>query len=215
MTEERTEALFAAIKAGDEAATLSLLEANPELAEVTLGGVSPVRAATYAGNKEFAKKIGAFLRTPTLFDAAALGRSGQIVHLEGDANGYSEDGFTPLTLAAAFGNEETVRALVAMGAQLELFSINEHIKVAPIHAAAFGANSGAISALLEAGANPNLTAEGGFTALHSAAQNNDAESIRVLLAAGADRTIKSDEGKEAVDYAKEPEIIAALRAPAT
>lgn len=203
MNDERIEALFAAVKAGDEQAALAILDEEPALLDSYMGGVSPIRAALYVGNSGLADKLAERLVSPTIHDAAALGRSGQIVHLVGDPNEFSEDGFTPLTLAAAFGDAETVTALIGMGADLELFSANPDIRVAPIHAAAFGANPAAISALVAAGADPNLVSEGGFTALHSAAQNGDVESVDVLLQAGADRTLKTDEGKTAADYARE------------
>jgi hypothetical protein len=206
---ERIEALFAAIKTGDRAAAFAILDNWPELIDSYSAGVSPIRAAIYNGDRELAQALGERCTMPTLHDAAALGRGGQIAHLEGDVNAYSEDGFTPLTLAAAFGDRETVEALISAGADVELFSINPNIEVAPIHAAAFGGNSDAIASLLAAGANPNLIAEGGFTALHSAAQNNDRASVSVLLSAGADPTLKSDEGKTAFDYAAEIELSAA------
>jgi ankyrin repeat protein len=203
LSDERIEALFAAVREGNEDGALEILDSHPELIDSYSAGVSPIRAAIYYGNRELAQKLGERAPLPTLHDAAALGRSGQISHLEGDPNGFSEDGFTPLTLAAAFGNKETVDALIAMGADIALFSKNPNITVAPIHAAAFGCNSGAIESLLAAGAEANLTSEGGFTALHSAAQNNDAASVDHLLNAGADRLLLTDEGKSAADYARE------------
>jgi len=205
---ERIEALFAAIKAGDRDAALSIVDANPELIDSYSAGVSPIRAAIYNGNLELAMALGDRSPMPTLHDASALGRSWQIAHLDGNVNAFSEDGFTPLTLAAAFGNKETVNALIALGADIELFSINANIKVAPIHAAAFGGNADALASLLALGANPNSVADGGFTALHSAAQNNDKESVVVLLAAGADPTLRSDEGKTPADYATEIDLAA-------
>jgi ankyrin repeat protein len=203
LSDERTESLLNALRSGDEAVALQLLDENPSFLDSTIGGVSPIRAAIYAGNGELARKIAE--RTPmlSLHDAAALGRAEQIKHLEGEANALSEDGFTPLTLAAAFGNAETVAALVLMGASLEMFSTNPNIKVAPIHAAAFGGNAGAIEVLINAGANPNLVSEGGFTALHSAAQNGDEASVAVLLKSGADKSLRTDEGKTAADYARD------------
>ncbi len=205
MNAERIDALFAAIKAKDRVTALAILDAHPELIDSYSAGVSPIRAAIYNGDRALANALAERAAMLTLHDAAALGRSGQIVHLSSDVDAFSEDGFTPLTLAAAFGNKETVDALIALGADLELFSTNPNIKVAPIHAAAFGRNAGALSSLLAAGADPNLTSEGGFTALHSAAQNGDQASIEVLLSAGADPSIKSDEGKTAAEYASDSE----------
>jgi ankyrin repeat protein len=213
LTDARIDQLFDAVKAGDENAALAIVDAEPSLVDSYVGGVSPIRAAIYDGNRDLANKIAERAAMLTLHDAAALGRADQIKHLEGEANAMSQDGFTPLTLAAAFGNAETVGALILMGADLEQFSANANIKVAPIHAAAFGRNSGAIETLINAGANANSKSEGGFTALHSAAQNGDLASAMLLLDAGADKNARTDEGKTAFDYATEqghPELASML-----
>ena len=203
MNEERIEALFDAVRAGDEHTALMVLDEDPSLIDSYVGGVSPIRAAIYGGNNDLAQKLAERATMLTLHDAAALGRADQIKHLEGEANEISADGCTPLTLAAAFGNVETVSALLLLGADTQLFSTNENIKVAPIHAAAFGMNASAIQALIDAGADPNLVAEGGFTALHSAAQNGDEASVSVLVRAGANKSMRTDEGKLAADYARD------------
>ncbi|MEO7454276.1 MAG: ankyrin repeat domain-containing protein [Fimbriimonadales bacterium] len=203
MSDERIDALFAAVKTGDETATLSIVDSDPALIDSYSAGVSPIRAAIYAGNRDLAQKIADRSAMLTLHDAAALGRANQIKHVEGEVNAFSEDGFTPLTLAAAFGNSETVAALILMGADLHLFSTNPNIKVAPIHAAAFGMNTGAIETLVASGADVDLRSEGGFTALHSASQNGDTASVSVLLGSGADKGLRSEEGKTAADYARE------------
>lgn len=203
MNAERIEALFAAIKAGDEQGAISIVDSDPSLIDSYSGGVSPIRAAIYNGESTLAQKLAERAVILTIHDAAALGRAEQIKHSEGESNAFSADGFTPLTLASAFGNAETVGALILMGADLELFSNNPNVRVAPLHAAAFGRNVAAIEVLIDAGANPDLLAEGGFTALHSAAQNGDAASVDVLLKAGADKTIMTDEGKCAADHARE------------
>ncbi|MBA3724947.1 MAG: ankyrin repeat domain-containing protein [Armatimonadetes bacterium] len=59
----------------------------------------------------------------------------------------------------------------------------------------------AVRHLLQAGANPNLQAEG-FTALRTAASNGDAEIARMLLAKGADTSLKTPVGQTAYDLAK-------------
>ena len=208
MIDARIEELFAAVRAGDEASVLQMLEESPVLVDSYLAGVSPIRAAIYYGNRDLAAKIAERAVSLTIHDAAALGRNEQIKHLDGEANEFSEDGFTPLTLACAFGNKETVVSLLNMGADLELFSTNPNIKVAPIHAATFGGNSETVRTLLEAGADPNLRGEGGFTALHTAAQNADEATVDVLLAGGADITMLTDDGKSPKDFAIESEATA-------
>ena len=57
-------------------------------------------------------------------------------------------------------------------------------------------------ALLEAGANPNVRQQGGFTPLHTAAHNDDATLARLLLDHGADPDIAADDGKTPRDMAE-------------
>ncbi len=78
---------------------------------------------------------------------------------------------------------------------------NESIRVTPLHSAAAGSHSGIVKLLLEAGADPNASQDGGFTPLHSAAQNDDRESVEALLAAGADPARPADDGRTAAELA--------------
>ena len=57
--------------------------------------------------------------------------------------------------------------------------------------------------LIEAGADVNATAAGGYTPLHIAASNGNREMVILLLESGADRTARCDQDKTAADYARE------------
>ena len=58
-----------------------------------------------------------------------------------------------------------------------------------------------VKLVLQAGANPNLQQQGGYTALHEAAMHNSVERAQALLDAGADRTIRDDDGLTAAEMA--------------
>jgi cytohesin len=58
-----------------------------------------------------------------------------------------------------------------------------------------------VKLLLEYGADPNASQDGGFTPLHSAAQNDDRESVEALLEAGADPSLANDDGKTPAELA--------------
>ena len=69
--------------------------------------------------------------------------------------------------------------------------------------------------VLQAGANPNLQQQGGYTALHEAAMHNSVERAEALLEAGADRSIRSDDGLTAAEMAAQKgnkEVLEALNA---
>jgi uncharacterized protein len=128
-------------------------------------------------------------------EAAALGR------LDGlDPAARSADGFTSLHLAAYFGGVETVRALLAAGADPDADADNP-FRVRRLHSAASVGDRESVRALLEAGANPNLRQQGGYTPLHTAAHNDDAELARLLLDHGADPSLRTDDGQTAADMA--------------
>ena len=58
----------------------------------------------------------------------------------------------------------------------------------PLHSAGAVGDHASVRALLEAGANPNVKQQAGYTPLHTAAHNNDVVLAELLLAHGADRT---------------------------
>ena len=60
-----------------------------------------------------------------------------------------------------------------------------------------------VKLVLQAGANPNLQQQGGYTALHEAAMHNSVERAQALLDAGADRAIRSDDGLTAAEMAEQ------------
>ena len=128
-------------------------------------------------------------------EAAALGR------LDGlEPGARSGDGFTALHLAAYFGGAETVRALLAAGADPDADVANP-FGVRPLHSAASVGDHESVRALLEAGADPDVRQQGGYTPLHSAAHNDDAELVRLLLDHGADPALRTDDGQTAADMA--------------
>lgn len=84
---------------------------------------------------------------------------------------------------------------------------------APLHFAARWGDQNAGKILLEAGANPNLSGENGYTPLHNAIEGKHLEFTRLLLAHGASKERKNDDGLTAVDLAKlsdDPRLTAAV-----
>jgi ankyrin repeat protein len=198
-----SEALFAAVRSGDVDTLRALLADDPELASAQEDGVSAVLVSLY--HRQDAARVELLAAGARIgpLEAAALGDPAKL-----DAAARGADGFTSLHLAAFFGGGETVRALLAAGADPDADAENP-LRVRPLHSAVAAHDRESVTALLEAGADPNVTQRGGFTPLHGAAHAGDAEMVRLLLAHGADPALTTDDGRDARALA-EGDAVAAL-----
>lgn len=163
--------LFEAIRAGDSSRVAALVEADPSLA---------IFAASIQGD------------TAHLEELLAANRS--------LVSALSDDGWTPLHLAAFFGNLEAARLLLNKGAQANARSTNS-MENTPLHAAAAGRHAAVVKLLLDHGASSNARQHGGWTALHAAAQNGDLEMARMLVSGGADVQARAENNQTALDLA--------------
>ena len=89
---------------------------------------------------------------------------------------------TPLHLAVQDEDTETVKALLAAGADP---NVKGEYGRTPLHEAAWIGHSETIRLLLAAGSDPNAKDHKGLTPLHTAASGNS-EIVQILLPAGAD-----------------------------
>jgi ankyrin repeat protein len=99
-----------------------------------------------------------------------------------DARQIQAGGSTALMMAAQTGSRESVRLLLAAGANADDAGADGK---SALVMAAFSGHTAVANLLLDAGANPN-TAGAGYTALHAAALRGDAALVTALLAKGAD-----------------------------
>jgi len=163
--------LYSAVRSGDKTAIQSAVAADPSLA---------VFAAAITG------------------DIAALetlisGNRGLIAVM-------SSDGWTPLHLAAHFGQTESVRLLLNKGALANAHSSNA-LHNMPLHAAAAGKATDAARLLITHGGDVNARQHGGWVPLHAAAQNGDLELARLLIESGADVNIRAENQQRPLDLA--------------
>jgi len=198
--------LFDAIDKGDLGRLSRVVEKTPALAGARAkDGVS---ALLYARYRDKLPAVEALLRANPpidVFDAAALGRTGRLKELLAAqpelTTAFSTDGFTPLHLAAFFGQAETARVLIHAGGDINAVSRNE-MRVMPLHSAAASRRGEVARMLVEAGADINAAQRDGFTPLHEAAQNGDIDLIDLLLDRGARIDARLDDGKTAADLAE-------------
>jgi ankyrin repeat protein len=191
--------LFGLIEAGDTDGVRALLADQPWLAaERDDEGVSPLLRARYRMDKGMVEAVRAHVERLNVFEAATFGDLDRLTELLAEdpslVDAMSGDGFTPLHLAAFFGQADAVRLLLARGADADRIGTG-WMTGTPLHAAASGSHASVVRLLLGAGADPNNRQRHGYTPLHSAAANADLESLEVLLDAGADPTATTDDGE--------------------
>jgi hypothetical protein len=114
---------------------------------------------------------------------------------------YVCEGDTALHMAAAAHREETVRELIARGADLRA---RNRLGTEPLHLAAVGhpgssrwsppAQAAIIDLLIKAGADPNAINKNGTAPLHRAVRTRSAAAVEALLAGGADPRLKTRNG---------------------
>lgn len=207
--------IFDVVRAGDTVRLKALLAAEPALANVrNERGHSPVLIAQYHHKKDALATLLAAKPELDLFDAASVGATARVAELldrhPEQVNAYSSDGFYPLGLAAFFGHPETVRLLLARGADAGQAARNP-MRVQPLHAAVASRSLEIVKQLVEAGAPVNEKQDKGFTPLHAAVGHGDEDMTRYLLSRGADPLIHNDEGKSAIGLAAEAGNTALLK----
>ncbi len=204
--------LFSLIQAGNLGAVTDLLKGNPSLAFATdANGMSPVLYAIYCGRVDMARTLAALRATAaSVYESAAFGDLKAIrAALERSPDlpkAFAPDGFSLLHLAAFFGHAEVVAALLEKSADPNLVSRNDaHLHVINSAAAQKDHAKAArtVDLLLKAGADPNASQKGGFTAAHSAAGHGNLEVLRLLKAAGAALDRKAEDGKTPLQIAEE------------
>lgn len=196
---------FDAIRGGDAATVARLIDADPGLLKATDGsGLGAFTVARYSRQNEIAQMLLDRGVELDICAAAMAGNEERITTLLADrrtlAAEYSHDGWTPLHLAAFFGNNGCAKALIENGADVHARSRNA-MNNTPLHAAAAGRHLDVIETLLEHGANVNARQNGGWTPLHSAAQNGDVDIAKLLLERGADRWSAADNQQTPFDLA--------------
>lgn len=166
--------------------------------------------ALYAGDREAALRLLPPDGELSVFEAAAFGREARLEELLRDdpslATAFSEDGFTALHLAVFGEHEGATRLLVQHGADVDAVATSAIARVAPLGTAAFVRSVALARLLLDAGADPNGSEDGGFTALHSAAQSGDEQLVRLLLDRGADPARAGTDGTRPVDVAANDDV---------
>lgn len=200
--------LLQLIQSGATAEFATAVADNPSLMEwKDVQGVSALLWSVYLNQPIIRDYLLSLLPDIDIFEAAAVGDAARIAGHLLDApwatSSYSPDGWTPLHLASAFGNPDTVTALLDGEIEIDAVSKNPQ-RSTPLHAClGTGKNLQIAEILLEQGANPDARQVRGFTPLILAAIANRRDLVDLLLNYGANPLLPCDWGKTAAAYAKE------------
>ncbi len=193
------------VKRGDLNAVRLSLREHPDLLNATNdSGQSAFLLAKYYRQDDMAEYLLSLNPNFDVFDACVAGRISAVLdEIDRDPSileAHSTDGWTPLHLAAFFGQADLAAALLDRGAQVDSPSTNA-MKNTPLHAATAGGKLALVALLATRGADVNARQEGGWTALHSAAQAGNREMLELLLANGADVHARAANNQCALDLA--------------
>ncbi|CAH8870047.1 unnamed protein product [Trichobilharzia szidati] len=100
----------------------------------------------------------------------------------------SASGFTPLHIAAHYGNVNIARLLIERGANINYQAKNY---ITPLHVAAKWGKNDVVNLLIQAGAEVNSRTRDGLTPLHCAARAGQTSTMECLLKRGADVSVKT------------------------
>ncbi len=170
--------LFNAIEKGDLKTFSGILEKSPALAFVRKGGTTPLHKAAWENRKEMVEFL--------------LGKGL-------DIDSKKRGGSTALHEAAFRGHLGIARFLLERGAKIQGFDPD----ATPLHSATTMNQTEVIGLLLEKGADPNSSSEGGQGPLFVAAREGRVEAAQLLLAHGADMNRKDRNGFTPLSIARD------------
>jgi ankyrin repeat protein len=162
------------VKGGDVARVAAALSDDPQLAASRLSsGETPLMSALYRGHHQIVNALVAAGAPIDVFAASALGRLNELTLALKDraqADAVSYDGWTPLHLAAFFGQKIAAERLLEAGADIHAVSRNS-MRNTPLHAATAGRRVDVALLLIKRGAPTDVLDAGGYTPLRIAEEN--------------------------------------------
>lgn len=194
------------IKNNEADKIINMILTNPEvLDEKDENGSSGLLLIAYSGIKTAFDKAIELKKSFAFHEAIVCGKinyvKDSLASNKSYANQYSNDGFTPLSLAAFFNQTEIAKLLLENGADPNLHATGPS-KVNALHAAVAKENYELCKYLIEYGVKVNTPQMQNVTALHSAAHKGNLELVKLLVANGADSNLRMDNGDTAISIAE-------------
>jgi len=214
-------AVAKAARSGDLAAVRKLITARADVNLADNDGSTALLWAAYASDLEMTKALIAAGAKPDkanqygvtpLLQASRTGDAAimdALLKAGADPSLSHPEGETPLMAASRSGRIDAVRLLLAR--KVDVNAADKFQEETALMWAASEGHGEVVSALLDAGADPNRKAHvnaltdrknadhptGGFTALMWAARNGDEDVVKRLVKGGADMTLKNGDGATA------------------
>ena len=117
----------------------------------------------------------------------------------GERDIMTNNGMTPIRLAACNGHKDVVRLLIDVGAGVDI--ADSRYGNTPLIGAANNGHADVAILLIDAGADVNVVDNDGRTAIWYAAAKGLLELVKVLLSNGADKSKKDNYGESPFDVA--------------
>lgn len=206
-TNDMIEKLKTHIQNKESEIAISFIKQNPEVLNLEDdNGSSGLMIIAYSGLEKVLEEAIELKKSFSFHESIVAGRMEFVKsYLEQTntylVNAYSNDGFTPLSLAAFFNQTEIAKLLVENGADPNLSATNPS-KVTALHSAIAKENYELCKILLANGADVNAVQMQNVTALHSAVHRGNLELTKLLVENGASIGSKMDNGDTALIIAE-------------
>ncbi len=179
-----------------------LLEKGADANAKDASGITPLQWAARNGRTDFAKLLLNKGATLDIFIAAALGDAGSVEKFLNEnpvlAKSTDKDGATPLPWAVETDQPDTMKLLLAAGADV---NARNHEQKTPLLWAQEADQVDAMKLLLANKADVNAVDKEGFTALHRAVMQAHRDAVQLLLASGAGVNAKDAQQKTPLHWA--------------
>lgn len=220
-------ALHMAIMKEEVGVVALLIEGGADVEARDDDGLTPLHIAVAQGDLSIIESLlgnGADVNTANAYGTTALHGAVKMnpsaipVLINHGANTESHDGSgaTPLLLAVAEGQTESIRLLIDGGANVNERGGGDYL-ITPLHLAISpDTDPSILSLLIDYGADIEAKGAGGMTPLHLAIGLGTLSTVSTLLARGADPHLRNDLGLTAYDVARRqgaPEYILRLLRP--
>ena len=170
--------IFELIDKGDTLGVQKLVKGNPPVtAARDENGLTPLMHAAYRGRGPVFEAIAAANAPADAWDRLLLGETDGLP----SPDAWSPDGFTPLHIAAFARNADGAAAILAAGADPNVFATASFARVTPLGTCAFAGAFDVARVLLKHGANAGLTEVEGGTPLEVALRNGDEQLVTLLF----------------------------------